>query len=413
MSILHNQLAIYGAIDAMVLEAKQGKRGAVDQELLKTAASLMPNSTGFGQAGWYTELENFFNRKDIRRGIDRERWTFPSLDVATQGLNELPPPRSERSGAQRDTEAPGGFEQQTYYNPAYDPALARAGYGAFVLLKLGSFINWEKDNVDLAAGLRGVLATSVEAFTQLGLDEAERAMAAILERLDDADTRQAWDATVSDTVTKLYADQSKPCFGTLQEINGRYCSTVVTEATVLDLSVKDIERVVEPVNWDICSKFFCRMQKGDPRRTADGWSRVQETVGGECDEYGLTTDLIFYKVRQPDGSIFINYDIDPQRTDPGYVEVDNGYLWVSPLEAGKPGQPGVRIRTSKQEHVKGLSPCATSALACLMGWADAGKEMIAGTARDLIAAEKKGDTLQRPLKPFRPSTDDDPDEMDP
>jgi hypothetical protein len=428
MSILHSQLAIYGAIDELVLEARKGKRGAVDQEVLKTAANLVPNSTGIGQAGWYRELEDLFNREGIRSQGRTERLVFPTLDVATRELNEVIPAAisrinsapardfdtsdssvaADRSiGVHRDPSTPGGFEDQTLYDPATDPVLARAGYGAFVFLKLSSIIDWDHDYQPLEQDLKGVLATSVRSFTDVSLDQANGMAEKILEDLQYADTRQDWTANVVENVNSLFAGESKPCFGTLQEIDGRYCSTVVTQTPVPDLSVSDIERIVDPVNWNICSKFFCTMKQRKPNRNASGWSKIRETVGAECAEYGLTTDLIFYKVRQDDGSIFMNYDIDPDREDPGYVKVDNGYLWVTPTTAGGPTAKGALIRTSKQEHVDGLSPCATAALACLMGWADAGKDMIAGTARRLIAGEDLG-----PLKKFYPSTEYDPQEKD-
>ena len=432
MSILHNQLAIYGAIDAMVLEARKGNRGAADQELLKTAAKLMPNTTGIGQAGWYRELEDFFNRDGIRNQDRTHRILFPALDTATQELNAvIPPERSRESfalpgesgtadtsvasvssvGVHRDASAPGGFENQTLYDPANDPVLGRAGYGAFVFLKLSSIINWDNDYQPLEDSLKGVLATSVRSFTDASLDQAADMTDKILIDLQDADSRQAWTAYVSANVNTLYGDDSKPCFGTLQEIDGRYCSTVVTSTPVDDLSVYDIERIIDPINWSICSKFFCTMQQRTPNRNSNSWSKVRETVGAECAEYGLTTDLIFYKVRQDDGSIFMNYDIDPARDDPGYVKVDNGYIWVSPETPGEPTTKGALIRTSKQEHVDGLSPCATAALACLMGWADAGKDMIAGTARRLIEANENGTDLGT-LKKFYPSDEFDPNEQD-
>jgi hypothetical protein len=52
----------------------------------------------------------------------------------------------------------------------------------------------------------------------------------------------------------------------------------------------------------------------------------------------------------------------------------------------------VRIRTSKEERVNGLSPTATAALGCLLGWSDAGKEMLAGTARKAM-----NNTLDLPM----------------
>ena len=69
MSILHSQLAIFGAIDELVIEARKGNRGEADQKVLTAAAQLLPNSTGFGQAGWYRQLEGFLNTPGIRNEI--------------------------------------------------------------------------------------------------------------------------------------------------------------------------------------------------------------------------------------------------------------------------------------------------------------------------------------------------------
>ena len=44
----------------------------------------------------------------------------------------------------------------------------------------------------------------------------------------------------------------------------------------------------------------------------------------------------------------------------------------------------MQIRTSKQERVQGLSPTATSALGCLLGWGNAAYELLAGTAKAII-----------------------------
>ena len=435
MSILHSQLAIFGAVDELVVEARKGNRGSIDQAVLATAEKLLPNSTGFGEAGWYRELEQFFNREGIRNPA-RTRVVFPDLDAATKELTNVPEPAtgSDKGSSEmattfaavtgptgdgpgepagiapiRDPDKPGGFEDQTLYNSAKDPVLARAGYAAFVLLKLGKLVGWDQLPRDLTTPLTQVLRTSLRSFTSA--DKIIATADEIVAQVENINSRQQWADFVGGRVSALFAGESKPCFGTLQEINGQYCSTVVTDTTDPDLSVNDIERIVDPINWSICSKFFCTMKQNVPNRNLGRWSRVRETVGAECSEYGLTTDLIFYKVRQKDGGIYLNYDIDPERTDPGYVEVDNGYIWISPLTANKPELKGVRIRTSKQEHVNGLSPCATAALACLMGWADAGKDMLAGTAHRLIQVQQQGGTLG-PLKKFYTSIEFDPAEQE-
>jgi hypothetical protein len=415
MSIVHSKLAIYGAIDDLVVQAKKGANGSTDQAVLTTAAKLLPKTTGFGQAGWYRELEQFINRDGVRSPDRREYLTFPTLGEATAELKSVPPPMPESELVQvRDPSAPGGFESQTLHDSAHDPVLARAGYGAFVLLKLGAMAGWDTFDADPRDDLRAVLAVAVRSFT--ALDDPDRVNAAtdaLTAVVETTDTRHQWTALAADHVSEEFAQVSKPCFGTLVEVNGKYCSTVVSDCSAADLSVADIEQIIDPMNWSLCSKFFCKMVQNTPDRNTNGWSRVQEQIGAECGEYRLITDLIFYKVREPDGSIFMNYDIDPQRSPPdrGYVEVDNGYIYVSPTNpANDPRQNGVRIRTSKQEHVDGLSPCATAALACLMGWADAGKEMLAGTARRILQAQQARRPIPN-LEPFHPSDPSDREEQ--
>ena len=59
-----------------LIEARKGNRGSIDQKVLTAAAKLLPNSTGFGEAGWYRELEQFFNREGIRNPAE-PRVVFP------------------------------------------------------------------------------------------------------------------------------------------------------------------------------------------------------------------------------------------------------------------------------------------------------------------------------------------------
>jgi hypothetical protein len=316
MSIVHSQLAIYGAIDDLVVQARKGTNGSTDQAVLTTAARLLPNTTGFGQAGWYGELEQFINRDGVCSPDQREYLTFPTLGEATAELSSVPPPRSESEPIQvRNPSAPGGFESQTFHDSAHDPVLARAGYGAFALLKLCEIAGWEKFDANLRDDLTAVLGVTVRSFTALGDPvRVNTATDAFTAGVESTDTRQQYATLAADHVSEEFAQVSKPCFGTLEEINGKYCSTVVTDCSAADLSVVNIEQIIDPMNWSLCSKFFCRMVQNTPNRNINGWSRVQEQIGAECSKYCLITDLIFYKVRKPDGSIFMNYDIDPQRS---------------------------------------------------------------------------------------------------
>ena len=39
---------------------------------------------------------------------------------------------------------------------------------------------------------------------------------------------------------------------------------------------------------------------------------MSERVSAECKEYFMDTALVFWKAKLPDGSIYINYDLDSQ-----------------------------------------------------------------------------------------------------
>ena len=177
MSIVHSKLAIYGAIDDLVVQARKGTNGSTDQAVLTTAAKLLPKATGFGEAGWYRELEQFINRDGVRLPDRREKLTFPTLGEAIAELSSVPPPMSESELVQvRDPSAPGGFESQTFHDSAHDPVLARAGYGAFALLKLGEIAGWDTFDANLRDDLKAVLAVAVRSFT--ALDDPDRVDAA-------------------------------------------------------------------------------------------------------------------------------------------------------------------------------------------------------------------------------------------
>jgi hypothetical protein len=207
-------------------------------------------------------------------------------------------------------------------------------------------------------------------------------------------SRQQWHTFAAKKVSGKFADQSLPCFGTLEADGDQYCSTLYTNATDDDLSVNDIKRIVDPRNWSLCCKFFCTVVAQNKPYAKHGWSRILETIGPECSEWCLHTALIFYYGRDDNGGIFVNYDLDTNRQgDSGMVEVDNGYIWVTPLNGTDPSKKGVRIRTSKQERVQGLSPTATSALGCLLGWGDAANELLSGTAQMVLDGKIPGAKL--------------------
>jgi hypothetical protein len=359
MPILHSQLALFGAIDQEVAEAKRKLRDPAEGDDTVAAAGVvdmvgkfLPGTTGFGQHGWYAELTSFLNSAPVLHGSHGV--VFPDLRGA---LGELHEP-----GNQIDDR---------------DPILARAVYAAVILEKIYALTNRDRtqDN-DVLSILRQALISWPT--TQQGIDPA----AEIEKVIPFINDRQTWLAKTSNAVSTEFAERSLSCFGALKKVDGQYCAYITTDTTDDELTVADIAKIIEPINWHECCAFFCKMTAQDDGFNGDGATRVSERISAECKEYFLDTALVFWKAKLPDGSIYINYDIDSEREkDSNLVEVDSGYLWISPI----PGQAkGVRIRTSKLERISGLSPTATAALACLLGWGSQSHEMLAGTARKYI-----------------------------
>jgi hypothetical protein len=359
MPILHSQLALFGAIDQEVSDAKRKLRDPAEGDDTVAAAGVidmvgkfLPGTTGFGQHGWYAQLTSFLNSAPVRQ--EDGNVEFPVLRDA---LGELHEP-----GNQIDDR---------------DPILARAVYAAVILEKIYVLTNRNRNPDNEVLRILPQILVSWPT-TQDGIDPAEE----IMKRIPDINDRQTWLVKTGNAVSTEFAERSLSCFGALKKVDGQYCAYVTTDTTDDELTVGDIAEIIEPINWHECCAFFCKMTAQGNGFNGDGATRVSERISAECKEYFLDTALVFWKAKLPDGSIYINYDIDPNRdNDTGLVEVDSGYLWISPI----PGQvKGVRIRTSKLERISGLSPTATAALACLLGWGSQSHEMLAGTARKYI-----------------------------
>lgn len=404
LNLLQSQLSFFGAIDEAVLYAKQGN-GENPDAVLQTVEAMLPGTTGFGQAGWYRELEDFANRPGVR--VFRSAVRFPTI---SESLGYLQAPTAEQKMARArewsggdPASAPAQLPERIAdaYDPAHDPVLARSAYAAMVLAKIDTLGGTPPALSEIVNLPAQIMAPSVNFWRETpersDADSplSDQSVPILLDQADSIDSRRGWHTLAAQVVDPKFADQSLPCFGTLEDDNGQYCSTLYTNATDDDLSVNDIERIIDPRNWSLCCKFFCTVVAQEPPYAKRGWSRILEKIGPECDEWCLNTALLFYYGRDGNGGIFVNYDLDPNRQgDTGLVEVDNGYIWITPLQGTDPSQKGVRIRSSKQERVQGLSPTATSALGCLLGWGDAAHEMLAGTARKLLAGKIPGATLE-------------------
>jgi hypothetical protein len=404
LNLLQSQLSFFGAIDEAVLFAKEG-HGENPDAVLRTVEAMLPHTTGFGQAGWYRELEDFANRPGVRVSPSPAR--FPSAQEALGYLQASTHDERMRLASDSLGPEPSGTparlpERVGAYDPTHDPVLARSTYAAMVLAKIANLGGMPPGlppdmHAQIVAPAINFWRGSPDQF-DAGNPRSDPTVQNLLDQADSVHSRQHWHSLAAEEVDPKFADQSLPCFGTLVDVNGQYCSTIYTDATDDTLSVDDIEKIIDPTNWSLCCKFFCNVAAQAPPYTARGWSRILETIGPDCSEWCLKTALVFYYGSDSgSGSIFINYDLDPNRqSDSGLVEVDNGYIWITPTNGTDPSQSGVQIRTSKKERVQGLSPTATSALGCLLGWGDAAYELLGGTAKKILDG-----TISANLQPFQ------------
>ena len=416
LNLLQSQLSFFGAIDEAVLFAKEG-HGETPDTVLHTVEALLPGTTGFGQAGWYRELQDFANRSEVRNSDWSGPVTFPGVEESLEYLQaadheermrlaavSLGTPPTSAPGPQPISEPPGEHlpppppeptatpaalpeRVADAYTSYHDPVLARSAYAAMVLERiavLGGLPPELRAVRDLSARIMGA-SVNFWAGTPNNFNSddpaADPTVRSLLDHAKGTNSRKQWYSFTAKHVSQKFADQSLPCFGTLEEFGGQYCSTLYTNTTDDDLKVNDIEKILDPRNWKLYAKFFCDVVAQSPPYTAPGWARILETIGPECAEWRMKTALLFFYGRDANGGIYLNYDLDPLRdNDSGMVEVDNGYIWITPLNGTDPSQKGVRIRTSKQERVQGLSPTATAALGCLLGWGTAANDLLSGTA---------------------------------
>lgn len=418
--LLHSQVALYGEIDDQVVEARRGTTAA-DAAVVATAEAFLPGSTGFGQAGWLGDLTTFLNGTGVRRS-GQSRFEFPTFADATGIVAgaAVGEPGSNRSGTPRSIPFPKAQVRRSIFDPARDPALARSVYASVILEKLYRIRNPDaadpRGRADPVANLFAATPSIVNSWADAhGPSRTDSQTLDLLTgSLDGIRTRMEWMDFAATNFGPAFADTSKACFGTLEDSDGLYCSTIYTDSTAADVSVDQIAQIIDPVNWPYCSQFFAEMNPQVPACDRNGWTRLVESIGAETAEYTIETALVFHftdnrasATNDIEKGIFLNYTLDPNRVgDSWIVEVDNGYVWVTPHNAtGSPGDPGVRIRSSKEERINGLSPTATSALACLLGWGDAGRDMIAGTARRVFNNPSSGpghDPEIPPLSVFEP-----------
>jgi hypothetical protein len=175
------------------------------------------------------------------------------------------------------------------------------------------------------------------------------------------------------------------CEAKAKWVRGHLCVVLTTEFSDSDVSLDEVKNVMDPLNWAKCLPFFCSMDRYGDR--ADGWSRVLEHVSTTCPIAGtpqMITPLKYLKgpvTGDPSAqsTAFIDYAIDDSpaqgETGDGRMVVDEGFIRMTSTVSAS-GSPGVRVRTKKVAGFRNLAYFPAALLACVMGYAFAGEDMV-------------------------------------
>lgn len=387
MSKLHAQLALFGVIDEIVMRTS-------DPRIAAEIEKFLPGTTGPGQRGWYRELTRFISQDALlpksADGNPQPRVGAVRMPNYTESLRLI-------HGDDVD-----GFPRIDDQDVATPTVLLNSLFATAVIGRLLSlslipaslkFPGWDPTIqpteviLEVAAGE----GTSPRTSEPPPMDNPIAPPGGPLpkqlttEALVNLTGRAAFEELINDHPSIRRTAANDPLIGqvaatgVLRRVDGRWCSVLTTNVERPDITLDQLKKILDPQNWPKLCSFFVSMTPQQKREVdiSRGWERVLETVSGDPTQWQLRTALRYWKGHSSTGdSIFVNYDLDlPRANDDNLVEVDSGYIWITPLKPGQ-GNSGVRIRTSKAVRIRGLSATATAALAGFFGWGDASNDML-------------------------------------
>jgi hypothetical protein len=339
MAALHSLLAIFGAIDQMVLDDPEG--GA------DVASRYLPAYAERGAAGWFQEVVALANEQRVEGVVSV---AFPELPEALETFVDS------------DVAASA-------------PQLARLVLAVAMIQRLDPEQHYAEREM-LVAALGSVTPrtgdrdTAEALFDFLGSDEAFPDQAAWSEMV----ARAVEQGLLSESLAVVPA----PCTGgyTIVRVGGvpQVVPRLETDFTNPNATMDDVRAVLDPLNWHRCCPYFCSMTPLPP--DVHGWSQVLEELSDRCPPiWNLLTGLRYWRADLSGGGAAVNYDLCLERpaADDGLVLVDRGTVVAVPVPTG-----GVRIRTTKEILFVGIASPAISLFACTAGWADVGYDMLFG-----------------------------------
>jgi hypothetical protein len=364
MTALRDLLEVYGALDEAAAQSGNPSVAA-------TLDGFLPKASA--NTGWYREVENFFFREKAKR--------TPNLGEACARLGE----RAEQADQQKD--ARGGLTA---------PQKQRLFYG----LSAAARIHQVAPTPMLASSDSELKAALVPALAAVGpkgktyKERHEHAEAhfddyfdAVRSRLTGpADYERFRKVAASSEMVDSATLNVPMCKSAIVTVDGLRCAVIDTVLSSDDISLNNLQAVVNPFNWNQnYPDFFIRMAPFSEPFRSDRWRRVLETVGfSGLGGYEITTALKYYPTLS-EGEARLDYDLDDPTPGPGdgQVLVDRGYINMRVTNPRRnPAEGGVAVRTRKVIHISGLSPFAQQRLVCLTGYGTASSEFLFGPASD-------------------------------
>jgi hypothetical protein len=399
-------LALYGALDDAVTST-----GSAEIEAI--VSRYLPGSTG-PNAGWYEQLLVYLGH---RAPHFTERATVPSLvqaltvlqrqvaapvpemqsqstatseqgggqlAVSSAGFKKAAKKGAGRAGAKKAAKkanASGGYpdaDDPTHPRPLSTVQKSRMVFAIGTLSQLpGSYLRnevgdtWQEQFSQTLEVAGGPKSSELLDFMRLHLND-----------------RDGYPKVLELAAEKGLIDRAVAlvplCQPKLMTVRGYPCLVITTEFPSADVSLDDLEKVIDPQNWDRClSTFFCEMH---PERDCDdGWSRVLEHVSTTCwiSQTHMKTPLKYWKSdergdKQPP-TICVEYALDDKPVDgakgDGLIVIDEGFIRMTST-GSDPTDKGVRVRTRKVVGFRNAALTPWGVLACSMGYGDQGIDML-------------------------------------
>lgn len=361
-------LALYGALD----QAVTGNRGA---GIEATVERYLPGSTG-ANAGWYDELLGFLADRTGLGARTEEPPAAPDLSQALtilQGQSEpVTPPATSLTPVQlsRMVYAIGAL---THLPGVYPPGEFDEQFSRTLAVALPQA---SPPTPLPSAGVTGPPQPP----------QGDELLALLRQQFQSRDdypgvleyaAQQGW---IDPDVAAVPLCQAKPKW-----VRGHLCVVLTTEFESSKVSLDQVKDVIDPLNWPQCLPFFCSMEKTPDR--ADGWSRVLEHVSTTCPIPGtpqMVTPLKYWKGPPDDdksaqSTAWVDYALDddpaPGEKGDGRMVVDEGFIRMTST-VDDSTSPGVRVRTRKVAGFRNLAYFPAALVACVMGYADAGEDMV-------------------------------------